>query len=120
MPLLSTKVHGILDYITGVFLIVSPWVFGFDDQGMAQWIPIFLGVSAILYSLFTDYELGLVRRLPMRLHLTLDVVSGIVLATSPWLFNFADYVYLPHVILGIFEIGAGLITRRTPASVHLK
>ena len=48
----------------------------------------------------------------MPMHLTLDVVSGIVMAASPWIFNFADRVYLPHVIFGVFEIGAGLLTQR--------
>lgn len=118
MRLLPTKIHGIVDYIAGVFFILSPWLFGFANGESAQWIPIFLGMSAILYSIFTDYELGLIRRLPMPFHLTLDVLSGIIMAASPWLFNFADQVYLPHIIFGVFEIGAGLITQKTPYVAH--
>jgi hypothetical protein len=53
----------------------------------------------------------------MKAHLALDVLSGIVLAASPWLFDFADRVYLPHLILGLIEIGAGLMTR-TSTSAH--
>ncbi|GAB3903093.1 SPW repeat protein [Larkinella knui] len=114
MRLIPTKVHGMLDYISGVFFAISPWVLGFATGDAAQWVPIILGGMAIVYSVFTDYELGLVRRLPMPVHLTLDVLSGVVMAASPWLFGFADRVYLPHVVFGIIEIGAGLFTQRAP------
>ena len=39
--------------------------------------------GAIAYSLFTDYELGLVRTIPMGAQLRLDAASGILLAASP-------------------------------------
>ncbi len=44
----------------------------------------------------------------------IDFLSGVFLAASPWLFGFAEEVYLPHLILGIFEIGASLMTKTTP------
>ena len=50
----------------------------------------------------------------MRIHLLFDLTNGIILAASPWLFGFADVVYLPHLIFGIFEIGASLVTRQQP------
>jgi hypothetical protein len=65
--------------------------------------------------LFTDYELGISKGISMGTHLTLDLMSGVLLAASPWLFGFADDVYVPHLVLGIFEIGAALMTRRDPA-----
>jgi len=114
MRLLPTKVHGMVDYIAGTFFVISPWVFDFANRGPEQWVPIVLGVMALVYSIFTDYEWGLIRRLPMSAHLTLDVLSGVAMAASPWVFGFADHVYLPHVIFGLFEIGAGLMTQRTP------
>jgi hypothetical protein len=114
MRFLSTKVHGVLDYLMGVLLIVSPWVLNFHRGGAETWIPVVLGAGAIVYSLLTDYELGAFKTLSMPAHLTLDLLSGIFLAVSPWLFNFDEYVYLPHLILGIAEIGASLVTKKTP------
>jgi hypothetical protein len=110
MKIISTKVHAVLDYLSGVFFIASPWIFGFNDVATATWIPILIGATTLVMSLFTDYEGGMVRSIHMSVHLIVDVVSGIFLAVSPWLFGFADEVYLPHVILGIFAIGAGLLT----------
>jgi hypothetical protein len=114
MKILSTKAHGILDYLVGALLIAAPWLFDFARNGAETWVPVILGVSTIIYSLLTDYELGAYRVLSMKTHLTLDMLGGALLAVSPWLFNFDDHVYLPHLILGIFEIGAALMTERSP------
>ncbi len=114
MRFISTKVHGTIDYLMGLLLIISPWIFGFANDDAAQWVPILLGVSALVYSLITDYELGLLKVLSMKAHLMIDLVSGIFLAASPWIFGFSEEVYLPHLLLGIAEIGASLFTRQHP------
>ena len=114
MRFIPTRVHGVLDYGTGILLIVVPWLLGFADGTAAQWVPVVLGVAAILYSLVTDYELGAFPVLSMPMHLALDAGSGIILAASPWLFGFADRVWLPHLIIGLFEIAASLLTVTTP------
>jgi hypothetical protein len=113
MRFIPTRVHGMLDYAMGTLLIVAPWLLGFPAWGAQTWVPNILGVGAIGYSLFTAYELGLVRTIPMRTHLALDAGSGVFLAASPWLFGFASLVYLPHLILGLVEIGAALTTQTT-------
>jgi len=116
MRFIPTKVHSVMDYLMGILLIASPWLFDFNRGGLETWIPVILGVGALVYSVMTDYELGLTRTLSMPTHLTLDLVSGILLAASPWIFGFADYVYLPHLVLGIIEIGASLMTKREPSN----
>ena len=114
MRIIPTKIHGILDYVMGLLLIASPWIFDFARDGAETWIPVILGVSTILYSLFTNYELGISGKISMKAHLGIDMVSGIFLAVSPWLFGFADYVYLPHVILGLTEVVAVLLSKTQP------
>jgi len=114
MRFIPTRIHGMLDYGMGLLLITSPWLFGFDDGGPRMWLPIVLGAGAIIYSLITDYELGVARIIPMPVHLMLDLGSGLLLAASPWLFGFADDVWLPHLVLGILEIGASLMTQTAP------
>lgn len=124
MRFIPTKLHGLLDYASAGLFIASPWLFGFAfdphsnlaESVAAQWIPVFVGVGVFFYSIFTDYELGLVRRLPMRVHLTADLwFAGVFLAASPWVFGFADRVYLPHLLLGLFSVAAGLLTKKVPA-----
>ena len=110
--MIPTRGHGIIDYIVGVLLVLAPFVLGFADGTAAQWVPIVLGIGALLYSLLTDYEVGMVRAIPMPVHLGLDVASGLLLAASPWLFGFADRVWVPHVVVGVMEIVIPLVTQR--------
>ncbi len=118
MKIISTKVHGVLDYVMGLFLIASPWILNFADGTAAQKVPVILGIAMLVMSVLTDYEFGAIRKISMRVHLTVDLISGILLAASPWILGFADRVYLPHLILGIAEIGASLMTDRTPYVAH--
>ncbi|HEV7331511.1 MAG TPA: SPW repeat protein, partial [Flavisolibacter sp.] len=93
MRFIETKTHGYLDYIMGALLIAAPWLFGFDRGGAETWVPVILGISMIGLALVTDYEMGATRKVSMRTHLTIDLISGALLAVSPWLFGFADYVW---------------------------
>src|SRR5918997_4137842 len=111
MRVLPTRLHGVIDYLWGVALLATPWVCGFADVAAAKWLAVVFGVGAILYSAVTDYELGLVRLLPMVLHLGLDGLAGAFLAVSPWLFDFADRVFWTHLAFGLFSVVASLITR---------
>lgn len=111
---IPTRTHGVIDYLMGALLVVAPYILGFADGTAAQWVPQVVGAALIGASLLTDYELGVVRVIPMPVHLGLDVAAGALLAVSPWLFGFADRVWVPHVIFGLAEIGAGLMTRTAP------
>lgn len=114
MRWIGTKAHGYLDYIMGMLLIAAPWMFGFARDGAETWVPVILGAAVILYSLITDYELGISPVISMRTHLLLDFIGGAILAVSPWLFGFADYIWMPHLIFGILEMGAALMTKLVP------
>jgi hypothetical protein len=117
MKIIPRNVHGVLDYLVGLLLAASPWLFGFADHGPATAIPVVLGLGALLYSLLTAYELGLVRAIPFHIHLMLDLVSGLFLAVSPWLFSFSHRVYWPHLTFGLLEMGVVLLTRTDAAPI---
>lgn len=114
MRFIPTRTHGVLDYVVGALLIVVPYVLDFADGTAAQWVPQFLGLVAIGGAMLTDYELGVMRAIPMPVHLGIDIASGVLLALSPWLFGFSDRVFWPHLLVGVMEIGAGLTTRTVP------
>src|SRR5690606_35214072 len=87
--MINTKMHGYIDYLMGVMLIGISFLFAIPD-GVPTTLLIVLGTATIVYSLMTNYELGLVKVLPMKVHLFIDVVSGLLLIAAPWLFGFAD------------------------------
>jgi hypothetical protein len=113
---ISTRLHGFLDYTVGILLIAAPWVLGFAraETEPACWVFAGAGAAALVYSLFTDYELGAVKKIQMPVHLWLDGISGLFLALSPWIFAFDDVVYVPHVVAGVFEIVVALFTNTIP------
>ena len=115
MRVIPTKAHGMLDYLVGILLISAPWILGFAQNGAETWVPVILGAGAILYSLLTNYEMGVSKTISMRTHLGLDIASGIFLAASPWIFDFNEFVYLPHLIVGLGEIIIAMITNRYPS-----
>jgi hypothetical protein len=110
--MISTRTHGIIDYLTGALLLVAPYLFGFATGGIEQWLPQLLGAMIIVMSLLTRYELSIAKVIPLKVHLGVDVLGGILLAASPWLFGFADIIWWPHLLVGLMEIAVPLMTRR--------
>jgi hypothetical protein len=94
----------------------AAWIFQFSEHTAATVIPIVLGIGLIAYSLFTDYELGVWRLFPMAVHNVIDIVAGLLLAASPWIFGFADEsanVWVPHVVVGLSAVFLGLTTKQS-------
>ena len=114
MRFLPTRLHGAIDYLWGVVLLVSPFALGF--AGPARVIAWIFGAGAILYSLVTDYELGLVRVVPVPLHLGLDALAGGLLALSPLAFGLTGAPAWLFGCFGIFAVLASLVTRQAPAA----
>ncbi len=117
---ISTMVHGILDYVTAPTLITLPRILGWGPR-----VTMLLngaGVGVLAYSVLTRYELGLLKVLPMKVHLGIDMASGGMLALFPLILlnkrerNVATVATL--VGLGLYEITAGLLTQ-TQSPVEL-
>jgi hypothetical protein len=117
--LIPTKVHGVLDYVTGAVLLAAPELFRLKDVPASAAAPRAAGAAASVYSLLTDYELGAVRVIPMRVHLVLDALSGALLAASPWVLGYARAgrrYWAPHAAVGVAEIAAALVSRSDTAA----
>lgn len=115
MRFISTRVHGALDYLVAVLLIVAPWLFNFSGNEAATWTAVLIGVGTIVYSTLTNYELGVASVISMPTHLGIDGLAGIILIVSPWLFGFSNVVWEPHLVIGVFELLAALTTQRVLA-----
>ena len=120
MRVIDSKTHGIIDYLTGLLFIASPWIFGFQDIKTAMWVPVIIGVMVLVMSLMTRYELGIFYAVPFTVHLTVDLFAGLFLIASPWIFGFADLVIWPHVLFGIIAVGVSMMTRRNVRDPQLR
>lgn len=68
MKIIDTKTHGYMDYIMGIFLLASPSLFSLNLSAVESLVFYIAGVAAFIYSLLTNYELGLVKIIPMKVH----------------------------------------------------
>ncbi len=118
MKMIPTIVHGAADYLAGILLLAAPNIFGFADAGgPAVIIPRIIGVIVLLQSVCTNYELGLVKVLPMKVHLMNDYIAGAFLAASPWLFGFhkdPTNHWMPHVFAGLGVLVLTALTEAGP------
>jgi SPW repeat-containing protein len=111
---IPTRVHGLLDYVAGVVNLAIPRVLGLQDAPWAAAVPRLDGIAGVAYSVITDYELGLMRALPVPAHLAFDAAKGLFMALSPWLFGFASNgtrYWLPHVLMGTADVVAAVTTK---------
>lgn len=108
------KVHGVVDYATSGALLAAPEIFRLKDVRRSALAPRVAGATASAYSAFTDYELGVVKAIPMKAHLALDAAGGAMLAASPWVLGYRKHGvrhWLPHTLVGLSEVVVALLSR---------
>ena len=119
--MISPFVHGIIDYLYGISLSCTPWVFGLDESG-AETLTLYIAAAIVfIYILLTKYQLSIAKIISMKTHLLLDVMSSGFLLASPWMFGFARKNFLPHVLFGVAGFVVILLSSyQEPASVQMK
>lgn len=112
---LSTRLHGIMDYALGVVLIGVGSTMPGGLGGTPGMVLAITGVIAILNALMTNFEMGVLKKMQIPMHLWLDGIVGLMVAVSPWLLSFDQDVWLPHVIVGAFIIVTAFFTDTVPS-----
>ncbi|HZN63887.1 MAG TPA: hypothetical protein VFB66_01205 [Tepidisphaeraceae bacterium] len=116
---ISTKVHGVLDYVTAAFLHTLPRAMGWSRQVTA--VLDGAGAAATAYSLVTKYELSAAKVLPMPAHLTMDAISGAGLIGAALLLDDEDpEVRATLAGIGAFEIAVAMLTHPVPQRVYAR
>ncbi|RYD92596.1 MAG: hypothetical protein EOP54_20565 [Sphingobacteriales bacterium] len=107
MKIISTKFHGILDYLVVIFLAVSPMLFKMEGF-LCSFTYALAGVHFLL-TILTRYELGLIKVIPFRIHGLIELVVSLALVGVAFYFNsqgntlgFYFYIWLGVVILRVF------------------
>ncbi|WP_207423921.1 SPW repeat domain-containing protein [Desertivirga brevis] len=93
------KLSGFLDFITGTTLVTLPTIHTFGSE-TASWSCSATGIIILVllaFSLFIDQEKKVKWTKALQLS---NIIGGIFLAISPWLFDFSQLAYLPQLFLG--------------------
>jgi hypothetical protein len=102
MKKLSPRVHGVLDYITVLFLLLSPSLF--DMQTTGSMFTYILAIVHLILTLFTDFPAGAFKVVPLKIHGLIEIiVSMFLIGISIWFRNSGDsvsfYYYLIFAII---------------------
>ena len=116
MKMIPRFIHAVADYLCGLILLLAPNLLGFADLGGASvWVPRIVGLLVLGQAMMTQYELGLIKIIPIGTHLMSDYVVGAFLLAAPWLFGFTA-ARVPTVTLTVMGLLVfGLTTMTQPA-----
>lgn len=99
MRFVTKTIHAWLDYPVAFALITLPFLLGLGtEQPLALAISPIVGAAAFLLTVFTDHDFGVIRVLPYRLHLAVDLAVGVLFLALPFALGFtgldAGYYWL--------------------------
>jgi len=89
MKKLSPTTHGILDYATVLFLVVSPSLFGMEPPG--SYLTHALAVVHLILTFTTDFPAGVLKIIPLRIHGLIEVTVSILLLAVAITFKILGY-----------------------------
>ena len=105
---ISALVHGVIDYVTVLFLLMAPVWFGM--QSKASVFTYVLAAVHLLLTLFTDFIGGVFKIVPFRIHGLIEIAVSLMLICVAILFrtsgdHAAFYFYLVFSIV-LFAVWA--------------
>ena len=88
---ITKKVHSYLDYPVVLSLIGLPFLLKLGDSSpLALWLSVGSGIAALVLTLLTDHQLGVIRVLSYRLHLTVDFLVAAIFLAAPFIVKFSS------------------------------
>ena len=90
MRFVTKTIHAWLDYPVALALIALPFLLGLGASNpLALTISPVVGAAALLLTVFTDHHLGVIRVLPYKLHLAVDLAVGLLFLILPFALGFS-------------------------------
>jgi len=95
----TTNIHAYLDYPVALGLIGLPVVLNLGQSNpLAFWLSVVTGVAALILTMLTDHETGLIRVVPYSFHLIVDFAVGVVFLAAPFVLGFKGIDFAYYVV----------------------
>ena len=89
MRFVTKQIHAYLDYPVALALIALPFLLGLGESNpLALHLSVATGIAALILTILTDHQLGVVRVIPYKVHLIVDFAVGVIFAFAPILLSF--------------------------------
>jgi uncharacterized membrane protein (UPF0136 family) len=82
-------VHGLLEYVAGIFLVAAPFLLSYDSDG-ATAVSIVAGVVILVFTASSALTTGLIKSIPVQAHVVFDYIVAALLIASPFIFAFTE------------------------------
>ena len=113
---IDSTLHGLTDYTVGtVLMTVFPKITGIEGTESAKQVRI-SGATHAGYSTLTNYPLGVVKVLPYKVHLGLDLLGALAIGATPFItgqWKKGRRHWVPQVGIALFELQSLLMTDPT-------
>jgi len=102
MKFVTKKMHAFIDYPVALALIILPFVLGLGESNIiALYASVITGVAALLLTLITDHETGVVKLVSYKLHLIVDFAVGLTFVLLPFVLGFQGLDLIYYLANGI-------------------
>lgn len=89
MKFITKQIHAFLDYPVAIALIALPFLLGLGSSNpLAFQLSVITGVAALILTILTDHQLGVVKVISYKMHLIVDFLVGVVFVIAPFIFSF--------------------------------
>lgn len=96
MKFVTKKMHAMIDYPVAIALITLPFLLGLGASNpLAFYLSVITGVAALLLTLITDHQTGIIKLISYKLHLIVDFTVGATFVLLPLVLGFSglDLIY---------------------------
>jgi hypothetical protein len=118
----TPTIHAFIDYPVAASLIGMPFLLGLGASNpLALWLSVATGLAAMILTVLTDHETGVIRVLPYAFHLLVDRAVGLTFLVAPLVLGFTGldaWYYLANaaaVLLVTFALNAPAERPAAPA-----
>jgi hypothetical protein len=110
--IIPRPVHAALDYGYAGLFFAAPELANFENEKTASRLARTVSAGVFVSSLMTRYEFGLIKMMPFKAHLAVDVAVGVLTAAAPFAFGFSRNKRARNFFtgFGLFSVVAGLLT----------
>ncbi|RZJ85908.1 MAG: hypothetical protein EOO20_19385 [Chryseobacterium sp.] len=110
MKIIETKFHGYFDYTLALLFLWIPTFFHLKADRTESILFYVLAMLILFFTLLSDSHFGLYKVLPVISHLVINMLLGVFLMLSPWLFGFWNSSFFPHLLFGGIIVAGSLLT----------
>ena len=83
--MINAKNHGYLDILTVIFFALAPSLFELSETG--TYLCYTLAGVHLAMTLLTNFPMGVLKTIPIKVHGFVELTVGIALAAGPWIID---------------------------------